>query len=102
MLPDPGGQGLIGSVGWKPHPDGAELKSLYVSAAARRQGLGSRLVHLVERRVGGPQRLVVWSDARFLDSHQMYARLGYVLTGASRELHDKSETVELEFRHPGR
>jgi predicted GNAT family N-acyltransferase/RimJ/RimL family protein N-acetyltransferase len=100
VMPVPGADGLLASVGWKPHPEGAELKSLYVSAAARRAGLGAQLVHFVERRVGGAGRLVVWSDSRFIDSHRLYARLGYVLTGGVRELGDRSATVELEFRTP--
>lgn len=88
---------LMASAGWRPHPEGAELKSLYVAATCRRQGLGSRLVHFVERRVGGRARLRAWSDSRFTDSHQLYERLGYQRTGATRELHDRSQTVELEF-----
>ncbi len=94
-LPDTGG--LLACAGWRPHPDGAELKSLYVAAPCRRQGWGSRLVHLIERRAGGRERLRAWSDSRFTDSHQMYERLGYRRTGATRALHDKSATVEFEF-----
>lgn len=97
VVPSPRSGGLLACVGWRPHPGGAELKSLYVSADARRQGWGSRLVHFIERRVGGRSQLTAWSDSRFLDSHVMYERLGYVLTGATRDLHDISETVEFEF-----
>lgn len=82
------------------HPGGAELKSLYVAARCRRQGWGSRLVRFIERRAGGQagrSQLRAWSDSRFTDSHQMYERLGYERTGATRELHDQSATVELEF-----
>ena len=71
--------------------------SLYVTAPCRRQGWGSRLVHFVERRAGGRSQLRAWSDSRFSDSHQMYERLGYRRTGATRELHDLSATVEFEF-----
>lgn len=94
-LPDSGG--LLGCAGWRPHPAGAELKSLYVSAACRRRGWGSRLVHFIERRAGGRAQLRAWSDSRFLDSHLMYERLGYLRTGATRELHDLSHTLEIEF-----
>ncbi len=100
VVPFPDTGGLLACAGWRPHPDGAELKSLYVAAPCRRQGWGSRLVHFIERRAGcrsGPQRLRAWSDTRFTDSHQMYERLGYRRTGATRELHDKSATVEFEF-----
>jgi predicted GNAT family N-acyltransferase/L-amino acid N-acyltransferase YncA len=102
--PDAGAIGAVGavgaivaSVGWRPHARGAELKSLYVAAPCRGQGMGTRLVHFVERRVGGRARLRAWSDSRFTASHHMYERLGYRRTGASRELHDRSRTVELEF-----
>lgn len=96
----PDSNALLACAGWRPHPKGAELKSLYVAEQCRRQGWGSRLVHFIERRAGcqsNRERLRAWSDSRFTDSHQMYERLGYRLTGATRKLHDKSATVELEF-----
>jgi predicted GNAT family N-acyltransferase len=93
----PDSDALLACVGWRPRPGGAELKSLYVHADARRQGWGARLVHFIERRVGGREKLIAWSDSRFQDAHAMYERLGYGLTGATRELHDLSETVEIEF-----
>jgi predicted GNAT family N-acyltransferase len=100
VLPSPDADGLLACAGWRPHLEGAEVKSLYVAKQCRRQGWGSRLVRFVERRAGcrsSRERLQVWSDSRFTDSHQMYERLGYRRTGASRELHDKSATVEFEF-----
>jgi predicted GNAT family N-acyltransferase len=97
VVPFPGSDDLLACAGWRPHPSGAELKSLYVSADARRQGWASRLVHFIERRVGGREKLTAWSDSRFHDSHAMYERLGYLRTGATRELHDISATVEFEF-----
>lgn len=100
VVDSPAADGLLGCAGWRPdprRPGGAELKSLYVCARSRRQGWGSRLVHFIERRVGGRASLTAWSDSRFLDSHQMYERLGYQRSGSTRELHDKSETVEIEF-----
>jgi predicted GNAT family N-acyltransferase len=97
VVPAPDSGGLLACAGWRPHPEGAELKSLYVAAGCRRQGWGSRFVHFIERRVGGRARLRAWSDTRFADSHQMYGRLGYRRTGATRELHDRSQTIEIEF-----
>ena len=97
VVPSPTGDGLLACVGWRPKPGGAELKSLYVRADSRRQGWGSRLVHFIERRVGGRAKVIAWSDTRFLDSHQMYERLGYQRSGSTRELHDRSNTVEFEF-----
>ena len=97
VIPFTEGGRIMACAGWRPYPDRAELKSLYVEASCRRQGWGSRLVRFVERRVGGRERLRAWSDSRFTDSHQMYERLGYRRTGATRELLDKSATVEYEF-----
>jgi putative acetyltransferase len=96
---------VIGSVGWVPLADGGvELRMLYVAAAARRRGLGERLAGLVEAaaRERGAARVELWSDTRFLDAHRLYARLGYVRSGVSRELHDLSHTVEYQFHKPMR
>lgn len=80
-------------------PDEVELKRLYVGAAARRRGLGAALVRLVEAwaRDDDRDRVVLWSDTRFGDAHRLYERLGYAATGATRELHDPSDTVEARF-----
>lgn len=94
------GGGVVGTVAWRPrHPDGAELHMLYVAASARRRGLGTRLVGLVEDRArgGGAARIELWSDTRFLDAHRLYRRLGYVQEPERRELHDLSHTVEFRF-----
>ena len=80
--------------------DGAvELKRLYVAASHRRQGLATSLVDRLEdhARGLGAVRVVLWSDSRFVQAHQLYRRLGYAETGAQRDLHDPSETTELEF-----
>ncbi len=53
VVPMPDGGGLLACAGWRPYPTGPELKSLYVAADFRRQGLGTRLVRFVERRAGG-------------------------------------------------
>jgi predicted GNAT family N-acyltransferase/L-amino acid N-acyltransferase YncA len=100
VVPAPDGGGLLACAGWRPHAEGAELKSLYVAASCRRQGWGRRLVRFIERRAGcrsSREGMRAWSDSRFTDSHQMYERLGYRRTGATRELHDQSATVEFEF-----
>jgi predicted GNAT family N-acyltransferase len=100
VVASPDSDGLLACAGWRPHPEGAELKSLYVAAPCRRQGWGSRLVRFIERRAGcesSRDHMRAWSDSRFVDSHQMYERLGYRRTGATRELHDQSATVEFEF-----
>lgn len=88
---------VVACVGYK--PSGSTLKNLYVSAKARRRGLGAWLVGVVQdaARAAGASSVVLWSDSRFLDAHRLYARLGYRRTGATRELHDLSDTVEYEF-----
>lgn len=93
-------RGIEACVGILPLASGsAELKSLYVAAAARRGGLGGRLVAWVERWAREHQidRIELWSDTRFLDAHRLYERLGYVRTGQSRDLHDLSHTTEFFF-----
>lgn len=80
-----------------------ELKSLYVSASARRGGIGGRLVRRGERwaRERGAERIELWSDTRFLDAHRLYERLGYAFTGVTRDLHDLSNTTEYEMVREG-
>lgn len=97
VLDAPGG--LLASVALAAHPDGVELKSLYVSAPVRRRGYGAALIGLVERagRERGASRVVLWSDTRFTDAHRLYARLGYRKQPGSRLLHDPSETREWRF-----
>lgn len=83
-------------------PDGPEvvsLHSLYVAPAARRHGLGAELVDRVEIQASrrGATRVELWSDSRFSEAHRLYERLGYTRLPGSRELHDRSNTVEYHF-----
>jgi predicted GNAT family N-acyltransferase len=79
--------------------DAVELKNLYVSAKARRQGLGELLTGLVEdeARSRGARWVRLWSDTRFTDAHRLYERLGYRRLPGTRELHDQSATVEYAY-----
>lgn len=81
-------------------PGGIELKKLYVSKRARRRGLGGRLCALVEgaARDRGASFVEMWSDTRFTDAHRLYRGRGYRQSDHTRELHDKSDTVEYHFR----
>jgi putative acetyltransferase len=92
---------VVGSAGIVPssEPDAAALRSLYVARRARRQGLGARLVDLVEReaRRRGASTLELWTDTRFTDAHRLYERLGYTRGPRTRELHDLSRTVEYYY-----
>jgi putative acetyltransferase len=94
------GTEVVGTVAWRPRQlDGAELHMLYVAASARRRGLGTQLVRLVEdqARHHGAVSVELWSDTRFLDSHRLYRCLGYRQEPERRELHDLSHTIELHF-----
>ncbi len=94
---------VVACVGYKPAgPGRVELKSLYVGAAARRAGLGARLVALVEdaARAGGASLVELWSDSRFADAHRLYERLGYIRGSQTRQLHDPSGTTEYFFDKP--
>jgi GNAT superfamily N-acetyltransferase len=90
---------VVACVGLVTHGRRAELKSLYVAGAGRRQGLGGRLVAVVEAEAArrGATAMGLWSDTRFADAHRLYERHGYRRTGRRRELHDLSDTTEYEF-----
>lgn len=92
---------VVACVGWRADADGTvELKNLYVGAAARRQGMGARLVALVEHAaaVRGASAVTLWTDTRFADAHRLYERLGYVRGPETRDLHDPSDTTEYSYR----
>lgn len=92
---------IVGSVGVSPatDPRGVELKKLYVARSEREGGLGSRLVELVEAEAERRDAAFIdlWSDTRFSTAHTFYARRGWVRGPETRELHDKSNTVEYYF-----
>ncbi len=95
------GSGVVATVGAGPrdeHGD-VELKRLYVAAGHRRRGLAAQLVARVEDRATelAADRVVLWSDTRFTDAHRFYERLGYHDTGARRDLHDPSDTTEINY-----
>ena len=87
---------------WHPgHVDGAtlELKKVYLDRSLRGQGWGRRLIAAAEAESKdfGAVRLVAWSDTRFETAHRVYEVLGYRPSGRSRDLHDLSNSTELEF-----
>lgn len=91
---------VVACVGLQPEDVAAvSLHSLYVAESARRRGLGAELVGRVEAeaRRRGATRVELWSDSRFTDAHRLYSRLGYRRLPGTRELHDRSNTVELHF-----
>jgi putative acetyltransferase len=90
---------VLGCCGWAPHGELVELKKLYVHRSARGTGLGAALVDEVEAiaRARGATAVELWSDTRFTRAHRFYEKRGYV-RGGTRELFDKSDTVEYHFR----
>lgn len=92
-----GGPRIVACIGLGMHGTGpAELKKLYLARELRGRGLGARLVAHVEAeaRRRGAKHIELWTDTRFTTAHAVYRHLGYTATGAQRDLHDLSATVE--------
>ena len=79
---------------------GLELRMLYVEKGSRRAGIASRLCDMVEgeARARGADFVELWSDTRFDAAHGLYERRGYARGPETREIHDKSDTVEFYYR----
>jgi putative acetyltransferase len=91
---------IVGMVGYAAAGEGIELKKLYVHRRARAFGLGGKLLSLVEA-IAAERRsrfIELWSDTRFTTAHAFYQRRGYEKGPTTRDLHDKSNSVELYFR----
>ena len=82
-----------------PEAEVMELHRLYVRPDHRRRGFAAGLVRVAERvaRARSATRSMLWSDTRFRDAHRLYEGLGYVRTGAIRDLGDISHSVEYQF-----
>ena len=92
---------VVGSVACRPVAGGGlELQMLYVLAPWRRQGLGARLVALVEQEAAGrgADFVDLWTDTRFLDAHRLYRSLVYQQLPEVRDVHDLSASREFHFR----
>ena len=83
------------------HDDDAELKCLYVHRSSRRRGWGRRLSELCMdfARRAGKRRMILWSDTRFIEAHQLYQQMGFTQRG-TRELHDSNNTTEYGYETP--
>lgn len=91
---------VIASVAHGPlHGSVVELHRLYLAPVARGVGLATALVAGIaeEARQLGARTLDAWSDTRLAAAHVRYQALGFVATGARRELHDPADTTELHF-----
>ena len=92
---------LVASVGFAMLSEhSAELKRLYLHRDHRGSGLADKLVHQLESavRAAGGRRVEAWSDTKFKRAHAFYQRMGYVMTGKTRALHDISNTTEYLFQ----
>ena len=95
---------LVGMGGFLPRPDELarviEVHKLYVHRKARAFGLGGRVLSLVEAEARRREAdvLDLWSDTRFTTAHAFYEKRGFVRGPVTRELHDKSGSVEFYFR----
>ena len=106
------GERIVGCVGLSPavpssppSPGGVELRKLYVDRRERGAGIGRALCECVEReaRLRGAAFVELWTDTRFEAAHRLYAARGYVTswrgeTRITRELHDKSASIEYHYR----
>jgi putative acetyltransferase len=91
---------IVAGAGVRPSGPGmAAVHSVYVTRHARRQGLATRLLGLVEAEAlaRGARWIQLWSDARFVEAHRLYAKLGYVRSGGFRERRELSQSVEYHF-----
>jgi putative acetyltransferase len=91
---------VVGSVGVdRVADDTAELHRLYLDAHMRGRGLGDALVETVVTwcRAHGVQRLVLWSDTRFVHAHRLYARHGFRRGGERVLPEDVNQTREYRF-----
>lgn len=86
------------TVGVLQRADRAELKSLYVHPSYRRHGWGRKLTEMVLdfARRAGRDRIVLWSDTRFIEAHKFYASLGF-RRFAERDLNDAQHSREYGF-----
>lgn len=94
---------VAGTVAWRPLDDErGELQMLYVMPGARKRGLASQLVGMVETHVRdlGFEMLELWSDVRFTDAHRLYRSLGWEQLDETRFVGDLSNSTEFHFKKP--
>ncbi len=90
---------IVGSIGYTFSGKVVELKHLYVDSAIRRQGLASHLCSLVEKAAENRKvpALLLWTDTRFTNAHQLYEKRGFVGGTETRTLNDLSNTIEYYY-----
>ena len=72
---------------------------LYVLPEARRMGIASYLVGMVEKHLArmGVVELELWSDIRFVDAHRLYRSLGWRQLDETCDIDDLSDSTEYHF-----
>ena len=85
-------------------PESWEIGKMYVDRRLRGGGVAATLLAQAEAHATarGAQRLELWSDSRFARAHAFYAKHGFVRSGRTRALGDKSHTVEYHFAKAAR
>ena len=92
-------EGIVkGVVGVFLSADAGELKTLYLHHSLRGRGLGRKLVYLTidHARRAGKERMILWSDTRFVEEHRLYRDMGFTKLG-TRKLDDVNNSVEYGF-----
>ena len=92
---------IVGMIGYAPIADGGiELHKLYVARQARRTGLASRLLALVEAdaRRRRAAFIALHTDSRFVEAHAFYERHGFQRLPGERALNDLSNSIEYRYR----
>ncbi len=66
-------------------PPEVVVEALVVNASRRSQGIGERLMHVVEQwaRESGSATVSLYSGVQRTDTHRFYERLGYAKSGTS-------------------
>ena len=90
---------LVGCIGYTFLQGELELKHLYVDGDIRRRGIASRLCDQVEQAAERLRvdKIVLWTDTRFKEAHQLYENRGFVGGAKTRTLNDLSNTVEYYY-----
>jgi len=73
------GERLVGCAGWRRHGDDAELKRMFTAKAARKRGLGRRMLIAIEdsARAAGCRRLILETGDRQPEAIALYETAGY-------------------------
>lgn len=94
---------IAGMVAALPATDGAwEVAKLYVHPDRHGSGMARALLQSAEDHAfsAGAQRLVLWTDTRFVRAHRFYEKQSWVRDGPVRALDDLSKSIEFGYAKP--